>query len=57
MEEANLFTKESPNYSLPIDQKILQDIHHSASTNLIIESAEAKISGFPELNSENKTDF
>ena len=57
MEEANLFTKESPIDSSPINQVILKDIDHSASANLIVESPEAKIREFPELNSEKKPDF
>ena len=57
MEEDNLFTKESPIDSSPINQVILKDIDHSASANLIVESPEAKIREFSELNSEKKPDF
>ena len=57
MEEDNLFTKESPIDSLPINQVILKDIDHSVSANLLVESPEAKIREFSELNSEKKPDF
>ena len=57
MEEDNLFTKEIPIDSSPINQVILKDIDHSASANLIVESPEAKIREFSELNSEQKPDF
>ena len=57
MEEDILFKKESPIDSTPINQVILKDIDHSASANLIVESPEAKIREFPELNSEKKPDF
>ena len=57
MEEDNLFKKESLIDSSPINQVILKERDHSASANLIVESPEAKIREFSELNSEKKPDF